>query len=84
MQAPAKIRAHRLGLAISRELAQLLVAKSISQHPGKGSSFTLYLPLKYSGPTVANARSGAVAVQYDTACRSRRKSASSSNCRTTG
>src|SRR6202041_56807 len=52
-----------LGLAISRELASLLGGEiHLRSSPGTGSTFTLYLPVRYVGPTVPMHSMAAAAV----------------------
>src|SRR5207247_1243462 len=55
-----------LGLAISRELAHLLGGElQLRSMPGTGSTFTLYLPVKYVGP-IGALRAGVEPAQHFT------------------
>ncbi len=53
-----------LGLAISRELSNLLGGEiQLRSAPEMGSTFTLYLPLRYVGPSTAPKPAAAVSIQ---------------------
>src|SRR5262245_27839913 len=55
-----------LGLAISRELSKLLGGEiRLVSNPGRGSSFTLYLPTDYTPPRQARRPAHAGAAEFD-------------------
>jgi HAMP domain-containing protein/CheY-like chemotaxis protein/signal transduction histidine kinase len=57
-----------LGLAISRELSTLLGGEiQLRSQPGSGSTFTLYLPLRYQGPSTVWRDAGRAHVEPGTA-----------------
>jgi len=65
-----QVRGTGLGLAISRELASLLARDPAPQPARRRQHFTLYLPLKYAGPSVPQRGAIAPATAPSRHCRS--------------